>query len=124
MNKTISVFICAMLIALASCGSSISDKIKDSKALSAADYSEMVDYMYEAMCDMEQINRTADPYDQESLMASIHEVTQEYPLVPLYYTACMKAVNSDSENFNKNTVNMQKFGRVVDCMARGWGKFW
>ena len=124
MNKTISVFICAMLIALASCGSSISDKIKDNKALSAEDYSEMVDYMYEAMCDMEVINRTADPYDQESLMANIHEVTQDYPLVPLYYITCMNAVNSDSENFNPNTVDIQKFGRVMDYMSRGWGKFW
>lgn len=124
MNKTISVFICAILIALAGCGSSLSDKIKENKALSAEDYSEMVDYMYEAMCDLEEINRTAYPYDQESLRASIHEVTQEYPLVPVYYTACMNAVNSDAENFNPNTVDIQKFGRAMDCMGRGWGKFW
>lgn len=124
MKKTISVFICAMLMALASCGSSISDKIKEGKALTGEEYNEMVEYMYDAMSEMEVINRTADPSDYESLMSDIHEVVEAYPLVPVYYRVCLNAVTSDSENFNKNTVNLVKFGRVTDCMGRGWGKFW
>lgn len=125
MKKTISFFICAIMFIMVSCGhSSIVDKIHEGKELSADDYNEMVNYMYEAMSEMEVINRTADPSDYDYLMSEINEIAEDYPYVPEFYSACMKAMNNGSPNFNQNTVDMQKFGRVVDCMARGWGRFW
>ena len=125
MKRSVSLLFCAILFFLGSCGGgSLSEKIQEGKDLLGEDYSEMVGYMYEAMSEMEEINRTAGPSDYKSLMADIREITQDYPMVPVFYDVCLKAMNSDSKNFNKKTVNLQKFGRVMDFMCRCWGKFW
>lgn len=125
MRKTLFFsFVCLICTLLTNCGGSLTDKLREGKELSTNDYTEMINYLYDAMSDMENVNRTANPYDTEELMEQIHEITEEYPAVPLYYEACVKAFREGNKNFNEVKEDPSKFARVMDCMARGWGKFW
>ena len=107
----------------AECGSSTESKSKSGE-LTGDDYAGMVDYMYEAMEEIEVINRTADPSDTDGVFEMIKEVVAEYPMVPDYYEATVKALRDNSQELENSGVDEQKLGRVLDCQARGWLRFW
>ena len=116
-----------LLITLTGCGgteSSINSRIEKGEKLSAADYEYMVDYMYDAMSELENINRTYDPSDTEGVMEAGREVAKEYPYFDEYLAACMSALNNNNEEFNNSKADADKMARVVDCVARGWAMFW
>lgn len=105
------------------CSSSIESKI-ESGELTGDDYVEMVDYIYEAMEQLEVINSTEDPSDIEGVTEMIKEVAAEYPMVPEYYGAIVKALRDKSPELENSGVDEQKLGRIIDYQGRGWLRFW
>lgn len=117
MKHFFSTLCLAAMLLLGSCGGG-SDK------LTGEDYEDMVDYMYEAMCEINEINQTTDPSDVEYAASAGQEVAREYPDVPEYFEIVMTAVRDKDPEIENSNVDTTKLARVIDCMGRGWGVFW
>lgn len=90
---------------------------------SSGDYKEMVDYMYEAMEAMNEINHTLDPSDIQGAQELASEVASEYPDAKEYFEICSEAARNGNSEFEKGA-DSEKMARIMDCYARGWFKFW
>lgn len=100
-----------------------SSKVKDSDDYSASDYAEMVDYMYDAISEMEVINRTADPSDLDHVKYLCQQVVSEYPYAKEYLIVCQQAIADDNEKLIEKA-DEEKLDRILDCAARGWFNQW
>ena len=112
-----------LLTLLVSCGSSSKVESNGNGDYSASDYAEMVDYMYDAMMEMGEINRTADPSDLEEVKSLCKQVVHEYPYAKEYLNACTQAIADENEKLIEKA-NEEKLNIVIDCAARGWFNQW
>lgn len=124
MRKLLTIIAGAILaaVAISGCSKNLKEKQQDGE-LSAADYGEMVDYMYDAMVTLNDINQTADPSDMEGTQELIKEVVAEYPEVRNYYEICIAGFKNGDSEFEKG-IDESKMARIIDCDARGWINFW
>lgn len=114
--------IACLLTLLVSCGSSSKVESNGNGEYSASDYAEMVDYMYDAMVEMDEINQTADPSDPEGVKALCMQVVHEYPYAKDYLRACREAI--DRGDTKAESIDPEKFDIIMDCFARGWFNVW
>ncbi|MBD5183475.1 MAG: hypothetical protein HDS97_01070 [Bacteroidales bacterium] len=108
------------------CGGSesLNSKIEKNEKLSESDYEYMVDYMYDAMSEIEVINQTYDPSDAQGVMEAGREVASEYPEFPKYFVVCTNAMEEKDPAIENSALDRDKFSRVIHCVARGWDMFW
>lgn len=84
----------------------------------------MTDYMYDAMSEIETINRTYDPSDFDGVMEAGREVAKEYPNFKIYFSTCMDAMDKNDPAIENSKLDRDKLARVIHCVARGWDMFW
>lgn len=132
MKKLFKIMALAILaIAMTACSQSKGEKQGNDGAAteqaadeySADDYKEMVDYMYEAMETINEINQTLDPSDVQGAQELASEVASDYPDVKEYYEICFEAARNGNSEFEKGA-DLDKMARIIDCQARGWLRFW
>ena len=124
-TSIVSLFFFLLLILLGGCGgNSLDSKIEKGESLSEEDYVYMTDYMYDAMSEIETINRTYDSYDVEGVMEAGHEVAKEYPNFKIYFSTCMEAMDKNDPALENSKLDRDKLARVIHCVARGWDMFW
>lgn len=112
-----------LLTLLVSCGSSSKIESNGNGDYSASDYAVMVDYMYDAMVEMDEINQTADPSDLEGVKSLCKQVVHEYPNAKEYLNACTQAIADENEKLLEKA-SEEKLSIIMDCAARGWLNQW
>lgn len=113
-----------LFIAEGCSGGSLKSKIEKGEPLSGEDYAYMVDYMYDAMSEIEMINRSYEASDTEGVMEAGREVAKKYPDFKIYFITCWDAISEQDPEIEKSDLNQDKLARVIDCKFRGWDMFW
>lgn len=111
-----------LLMTMAGCSKSLEEKINDNE-LKAEDYAEMVDYIFDAMDYRNTIDTIYSEDETEEAAPFIADVVEEYPLVPLYSTACVRAVSNNDPEFAKS-VSASKMAELMQYQLRGWLNLW